>query len=99
MAKMITIDSATMSNITNEISLSGEVSFDENKVIKIFPRSSGQVTECKVSFGDKVQKGQVLAVIRSADVAGSYSDLSTTEADISIAKRQMENAESLYKNG
>ena len=99
MAKMITIDSVTVSNITNEITLSGEVSFDENKVIKIFPRSSGQVIESKVSFGDKVQKGQVLAVIRSADVAGSYSDLSTTGADISIAKRQMENAESLYKNG
>lgn len=99
MAKMITIDSATLNNITNEISLSGEVNFDENKVIKIFPRSSGQVTECKVSFGDKVQQGQVLAVIRSADVAGSYSDLSSTQADISIAKRQMDNEESLFKNG
>lgn len=98
MARMITIDSATSSNITNEITLSGEVSFDENKVVKIFPRSSGQVLEVKVSFGDKVQKGQVLAVIRSADVAGSYSDLSTSAADISIAKRQMDNAESLYKN-
>jgi cobalt-zinc-cadmium efflux system membrane fusion protein len=99
MAKMITIDSATSSNITNEITLSGEVSFNENSVVKIFPRSSGQVLEVKVSFGDKVQKGQVLAVIRSADVAGSYSDLSTTGADIAIAQRQMENAESLYKNG
>src|SRR3954468_19929834 len=99
MAKMITIDSVTLNNITNEITLSGQVSFDENKVIKIFPRSSGQVTECKVSFGDKVQQGQVLAVIRSADVAGSYSDLSSTEADISIAKRQMDNEESLFKNG
>jgi cobalt-zinc-cadmium efflux system membrane fusion protein len=99
MAKMITIDSATSSNITNEITLSGEVSFNENGVVKIFPRSSGQVLEVRVSFGDKVQKGQVLAVIRSADVAGSYSDLSTSGADIAIAKRQMENAEGLYKNG
>lgn len=99
MAKMITIDSATLNNITNEISLNGEVNFDENKVIKIFPRSSGQVIESKVSFGDKVQKGQVLAVIRSADVAGSYSDLSSTEADIAIAKRQMDTEESLFKNG
>lgn len=99
MAKMITIDSVALNNITEEISLGGEVSFDENKVIKIFPRSSGQVTECKVSFGDRVQQGQVLAVIRSADVAGSYSDLSTADADIAIAKRQMDNAEALFKNG
>jgi cobalt-zinc-cadmium efflux system membrane fusion protein len=99
MAKMITIDSVTSNNITDEISLSGEVSFNENKVIKIFPRSSGQVTECKVSFGDRVQQGQVLAVIRSADVAGSYSDLNSAQADIAIAKRQMDNEESLFKNG
>lgn len=96
---MITIDSATSSNITNEITLSGEVSFNENSVVKIYPRSSGQVLQVKVSFGDKVQKGQLLAIIRSADVAGSYSDLSTTGADIAIAKRQMENAEGLFKNG
>src|SRR3954468_2381853 len=99
LSKMISIDTATLNNITNEITLSGEVSFDENKVIKIFPRSSGQVLESKVSFGDRVQQGQVLAVIRSADVAGSYSDLSSTEADIAIAKRQMDNQESLFKNG
>ena len=99
MAKMITIDSASYCNITNEVNLSGEVSFDENQVIKIFPRSSGQVIECKVSFGDKIQQGQVLAVIKSADVAGSYSDLSTAQSDIAIAKRQMENAESLFKSG
>ncbi len=99
MTKMVTIDSVTSCNITNELTLSGEVSFDENKVIKVFPRSSGQVTECKVSLGDKVVKGQVLAIIKSADVAASYSDLSTTAADISIAKRQMENAESLYNSG
>ncbi len=99
MTRMVTIDSVIDCNITNEITLSGQVSFDENKVIKIFPRSSGQVLESKVSLGDKVQKGQVLAVIRSADVAGSYSDLSTTGSDIAIAKRQMDNAESLYKSG
>ncbi len=99
MTKMVAIDSATLSNIDNLLTLSGEVSFDENKVIKIFPRSSGQVINSKVSLGDKVSAGQVLAIIRSADVAGSYSDLSTSGTDIAIAKRQMENAENLYQNG
>lgn len=99
MQKMVSIDSATSSNIDDEITLIGEVSFDENKVVKIFPRSSGQVLESRVTLGDHVTAGQVLAVIRSADVAGSYSDLTTSSADIAIAKRQMENAESLYKSG
>ena len=41
----------------------------------------------------------MLAVIRSADIAGSYSDLNSTGADVAIAKRQMDNQAALYKNG
>ncbi|MGC4034702.1 MAG: efflux RND transporter periplasmic adaptor subunit [Chitinophagaceae bacterium] len=97
--KIIRIDTATISNIDDEVKLSGEISFNDNKVVKVYPFSSGKVEEVKVSLGDKVTKGQVLAVIQSADVAGNYSDLSSANNDISIAKRQMDNTESLYKNG
>lgn len=99
MAKMIQLDTVRTARIDDAITLSGEVSFNENSVVKIFPRSSGQVVETKVSLGDKVQKGQVIAVIKSADVAGNYADLSGAEADVAIAKRQLDNAESLYKSG
>ena len=99
MQHLISIDTVSYCGISNELSLSGEVSFNENNMVKIFPRSSGQVIEARVSLGDKVSKGQVLAVVRSADVAGNYSDLSSANADVAIAKRQMENAEALYKNG
>ncbi len=99
MKSMIQIDTVKNCNIADELSLSGVVAFNENNVVKVFPRSSGQVLEAKVTLGDKVSKGQVLAVIRSADVAGNYSDLSSANADLAIAKRQMENSESLYKNG
>lgn len=99
MAKMIQLDTVRTSPIDDMLTLSGEISFNENSVVKVFPRSSGQVTETKVSLGDKVNAGQVIAVIRSADVAGNYADLSGAEADVAIAKRQMENAEALYKSG
>lgn len=99
MAKMITIDTVKSSFIANSITLSGEVSFNENTINKVFPRSSGQVIECKVSLGDKVTQGQVLAIIRSADVAGSYADLTSATADINIAKRQLDNTQNLFTNG
>ena len=99
MSKIIQIDTAGIDNINNELKLSGEISFNDNKVVKVFPFSSGQVLEVKVSIGDKVSKGQTLAIIKSADVAGNYSDLSTTGNDVAIAKKQMDNAESLFKNG
>ncbi len=99
MKNMIQMDTVRNCNITDELTLSGVISFNDNNVIKIFPQVSGKVIECKVTLGDRVTKGQVLAVIHSADVAGSYNDLSSANADLAISKRQMDNAESLYKNG
>jgi cobalt-zinc-cadmium efflux system membrane fusion protein len=97
--QLLTIDTARERNIDDEVKLSGEVSFDENKVVKVYPFSSGQVLAVNVSMGDYVKAGQTLAVIRSADIAGNYADLSSAGNDVAIAKRSMENAESLYKNG
>ena len=99
LARMITYDTASVREIDDEVRLSGEINFNDNKVVKVFPFSSGQVLEVKVTLGDHVEKGQVLAVVRSADVAGNYSDLSSAENDVTIAKRQFDNASSLYKNG
>jgi membrane fusion protein, heavy metal efflux system len=99
MAKMVVIDTARLSNIADELKLSGEVNFDENKVVKVFPFASGQVMEVKVAVGDRVTKGQTLAVIRSADVAGNYADLSGSKTDISMAERALQRAETLLKNG
>jgi len=99
LSKLIQIDSAYTGNINDELKLSGEISFDDNKVVRVFPFSSGQVIQVNVSLGDKVVKGQTLAVIKSADVAGNYADLSTAGTDVTIAKKQMDNAESLYKSG
>lgn len=99
MERIIHIDSATTSNIEDALKLSGEISFSDSKVVKVFPFSSGKVLEVKVSQGDKVSKGEVLAVIKSVEVAGNYSDLSISNNDLTIAKKQLDNEESLFKNG
>lgn len=99
LAKIIQIDTAKIARIDDELTLSGEISFDQNKVVKVFPFSSGQVVDVKVSLGDKVSKGQVLAIIRSADVAGNYSDLVSASSDVAIAKRNLDNIASLFKSG
>ena len=96
---MVKIDTAVIANIDDEIKLTGEISFSDRKVVKVFPFSSGKVMDVRVSIGDKVSKGQVLAVIQSSEVAGNYADLSAAENDVAVAKKQADNAESLFKNG
>lgn len=97
--QLLKIDTAQLRNIDDKVKLSGEVSFDDNKVIKVYPFSSGQVLSVNVSIGDYVKAGQTLATIKSADIAGNYSDLSVAGNDVAISKRGMDNAEHLYKNG
>ena len=99
LAKIISIDTANISTVGDELKLSGEINFDDKKVSKVYSFSSGQVLQVNVSVGDKVSKGQTLAIIKSADVSGNYSDLSTAGNDVAIAKKQMDNQESLFKNG
>lgn len=99
MAQLIKIDSTTTAGIDDELKLSGEINFSDNRVVKVYPFSSGKVMQVKVSMGDLVKKGQTLAIIKSADVVGNYSDISSSGSDVAIAKTQMDNSESLFKNG
>ena len=99
LARIILIDTVKNEFVENQLSLSGEVSYDENRVVKIFPNASGQVVSVSASLGDRVHAGQTLAVIKSADVAGNYADLTTAKNDASIAEKEYNNAEQLYKNG
>ena len=87
LARIIQIDTVKNEFIEDQLSLSGEVSYDDNKVIKIFPNASGQVESVAVSLGDKVTRGQTLAVIKSADVAGAFADLSTQNTDAAISEK------------
>ncbi|MBR2648034.1 MAG: efflux RND transporter periplasmic adaptor subunit [Sediminibacterium sp.] len=99
MFKLITIDTIKEKVMEDELQLSGQIVFDENKVVKVFPNVSGVIVSMPVSIGDKVYKGQLLATLRSADIAGSYSDLKSSDADIAITERQLKNTQQLYEKG
>ena len=96
---LLKFDTVLLKNIDDQVKLSGVVSFDENKVVKVYPFSSGHVLSANVSVGDFVKAGQILATIKSADIAGNYSDLSVAGNDVAITKRNMQNTEHLYNNG
>ena len=97
--KTIEIDTVTSSRVFNTLTLTGKVDFNEDNVIKMFPTISGQVSDIKVMTGDYVKQGQVLAVIRSSDMAGYSNDYVTAKSNVDIAKKSLDATNDMYKSG
>jgi cobalt-zinc-cadmium efflux system membrane fusion protein len=97
--RTLVVDTATTRSVESEILLTGKISANEDKTARIFPMVSGIVTEVKVHSGDYVQKGQVLAIIKSPEMANYTADERISDNDMRMAKRDLEVAESFYKSG
>ena len=84
-------------NVDDTILTSGRVTFDDLRVAHIFSPVTGKVVHIDAQLGQRVKKGQPLAVIESPDIGSAISDLHKAEADIIAAehdyKRQKDLAE------
>ncbi|MCW3465440.1 efflux RND transporter periplasmic adaptor subunit [Chitinophaga nivalis] len=96
MLKNIRIDTARMEPVLNELRLSGKVAPNGGKVLKVYPLVSGYVEDIKVQLGDYVQKGQVLAVIHSAEIADYEKQLAQARSDRNVADKNLKVAQDLY---
>jgi membrane fusion protein, heavy metal efflux system len=97
--KTLQIDTISKCPIVNSLTLTGKVSFNEDKVARIFPMVSGIISDVNVQVGDYVRKGQPLGVIRSMEMAGYNSDLVTAKTNLLIAKKNLDASEDMYKSG
>ncbi len=85
--------------IHEEFSAVGEVSFDENNVVRIYPIVSGSVDKVDVSLGDYVHRGQLLSTILSTDITTFQRDYNVAKADQEVAEKNMARANELYTSG
>jgi len=95
----ITLDTVRSESVMGELKLSGKISFNEDNVVKVFPQVSGHVGDVKVSLGDFVQRGQLLATIRSSDMANYFNEYKSAQSQLDIAKKNMEVAADMHNSG
>ncbi|QNK63603.1 efflux RND transporter periplasmic adaptor subunit [Pedobacter sp. PAMC26386] len=93
------IDTVKEASALSEITLTGSIAPDENKMAKIFPMVSGITEGVHVLLGDVVTKGQTLATMRSTEIAGFSKDMISSEADLRNTKRILQSTQDLYKSG
>lgn len=74
---------------------SGKVAFEESRVSHIYSPVSGKITRVEVKTGQRVKKGDVLAVLESPDVGIASSDLQKAQADLIAADHDMQRQKEL----
>lgn len=98
MLNRIALDTTRLRTVTSELRFSGKITPEDNKMTSVFPVVAGYVTQLKVSLGDYVQKGQVLATIRSTEIADFEKQRRDADNDLQTAKRNLKAAQELYES-
>ncbi|HVS96593.1 MAG TPA: efflux RND transporter periplasmic adaptor subunit [Puia sp.] len=97
--RSLRIDTVTISPLVNAITLTGKVGTNEDNVVPVNSLVSGIVQDIKVALGDYVRQGQVLAVVRSTEMAQYSSDLLNAETNLRIAQKNLDKTTDMYHSG
>lgn len=79
-----------------ELTLTGEVGFDERRVVHISPLVEGVARQVTVTLGDTVKRGQVLARIESRELGQLRSRLQQARARLALAGTELERERRLF---
>jgi cobalt-zinc-cadmium efflux system membrane fusion protein len=97
MAKTTTNATAQMLPLKNQLNFYGKITADNNKLIEVFPIVGGNVVKVNVELGDYVNKGQILAIIRSTEVADFEKQLFDAKNDLLVAKNNLKVTQELFE--
>ncbi|HTG67211.1 MAG TPA: efflux RND transporter periplasmic adaptor subunit [Flavobacterium sp.] len=96
MLKTTTTAIAQTKPVKNELNFYGKITADNNKMIDVYPLVGGNVIKVNVELGDYVHKGQVLAIIKSTDVADFEKQSIDAKNDLLVAKNNLKVAQELF---
>jgi cobalt-zinc-cadmium efflux system membrane fusion protein len=83
--------------IRTTLQLPGEIRFNEDRTAHIVPRAAGVVESVSANLGQKVSRGQVLAVISSSMVSEVRSELQASEKRRELAQTTYERERTLWE--
>lgn len=88
---------AKLGRIDLSIDLAGEVHVNQDRVVHVVPRVPGVVRSVKSYLGDKVEKGTVMAVLDSRELADAKSAYVAAHERTRLARSNFKREERLWK--
>ena len=99
MQRELQLAPVTLEPVRDELNLTGVISSDEDKTVKVSPLAGGVVEDLTVELGDYVKQGQVLAVIRSGEAVELATAGSQAAAALTAVARNYTATEDMYHAG
>jgi len=87
---------ASEQDVLNELRLFGKIEPDNNKLAQVYSIVGGNIIKINVELGDYVTKGQILAVVRSGEVAEFQKERLDAKSDIAIAEKNLQVAKDMF---
>ncbi|MBX2899285.1 MAG: efflux RND transporter periplasmic adaptor subunit [Cyclobacteriaceae bacterium] len=83
--------------VKNEIRLFGKITADNNKMAHVNSLVGGLVLSVQAELGDYVKQGQVLATVRSSEVAEFQRQRLDAQSDVAVAEKNLQVARELFE--
>lgn len=87
---------ARLQETQTELKLFGKVTADNNRQAQVYPVVGGEVLRIHAELGDYVRQGQVLATIRSSEVAEFQKERLDAQSDVAVAEKNLRVARDLF---
>jgi membrane fusion protein, heavy metal efflux system len=94
----ISLRTAGAARLETFVRLPGEVKLNEDRTAHVTPRVDGIVQEVQANLGQQVRKGELLAVVASADVSEQRSGLAAAEKRAALARSVYEAEKNLWED-
>jgi len=96
-AASISLETSRAASIRSALQFPGEIRFNEDRTAHIVPRVGGVVESVRADLGQKVKRGQVLAVVSSAMVSELRSELRGSQQRQALARTTYEREKTLWE--
>ena len=93
----LTIGTVVQQQIERKLQLPAIVEAEPARTVKVLPPVAGRLVDLKVQLGERVERGQELAVIDSSDLAQAYADEDKARSTVKMTKQALDRAVALEK--
>ena len=94
----IVITPAAVGPLEESATLTGRITLNEDRLAHVFPLVEGRIDEVLVGLGDRVTKGQVMAIIQSREVGEARLELVQDRLALGFARRKDQWAQAVAEN-